>query len=53
MEELIKALEELQQHHERMIGVQKMGIASHFWNGRAEGVKDCLKIIKDLHPSQE
>lgn len=47
MKEIIKALEELKIHHERMRGAQKLGVSSHFWNGRVEGINDALKIIRE------
>ena len=46
MDKIIKELEELKLHHERVRGSQKTGLASSFWDGRAQGVADAIAILK-------
>ncbi len=53
MKELIKTLKELQQHHEQIRGSIKMGLASHYWNGKADGVKEALEIVKKYSDAVE
>lgn len=48
MEKLIQKLEEMKKNHERIRGSQKMGIGSHWWDGRAQGIQDAIDLIKKL-----
>jgi hypothetical protein len=47
MKEILRKLEELKTSHERIRGAQKLGIGSHWWDGRATGVNDAILIIKE------
>lgn len=51
MDDLIKRLEELKTSYEKMRGSQKMGVASHWWDGRAQGIKDVLELICKQEPT--
>ncbi len=46
MDNLVKELKDLKIHHERIQGAQKLGLGSHYWNGRAQGVQDAIELIQ-------
>ena len=52
MKELLKQLEELKASHELNRGSVKMGIASHWWDGRSQGIQDVIDLLKGIKKGQ-
>jgi hypothetical protein len=46
MDKIIKELEAMKEHHERISGSLKMGLSSHFWMGKAEGIKEAIEVLR-------
>ncbi|MDD5006348.1 MAG: hypothetical protein PHS93_09000 [Candidatus Omnitrophica bacterium] len=46
IKETIKHFEKLQKKTDLVRGSQKMGLASHWWDGRTQGINDCVEYLK-------
>ena len=45
MDELINILKATRIDYQRKAGSMKMGIASHYWSGKADGIRDAIDIV--------
>jgi hypothetical protein len=48
IKELIEHLEKLQRKADLIRGSQKVGIGSSWWDGKTQGIKECIEYLKKL-----